>query len=339
MENIFEVIRSKKKCGPKIIMISPTDYCNLKCKTCWRLRKDATFNQPSYEFLEKIIREAKELGTEIIDLTGGGEGFMRKDILKIMKLVKILGMKGLITTNCTLVKKDYVKEIVEMGWDEINFSLDGSSPEINDYIRGHGVYEKCIKTIKEFNKIKKEMKTKKPLLRLTFTITRKNFTDIPNFILLAKKLNIKNINFSRLFKWETNKEFWIGERDKKVVDSILRKSLKLSEGLDIKTNLSSIIEFGLDEHEPPKFCFAPWYMLFINASKEAMACCTLATLYHNLLGKVENLEKIWFGKKMEKMRERMKKREFFPECKNCLPEFTQMFNKMYEEMMKWNLKK
>jgi len=72
--------------------------------------------------------------------------------------------------------------------------------------------------------------------------------------------------------------------------------------MKIKTNLNSIIKFGVWEHSEPKFCFAPWYMLFINANREAMICCTLASLYQNKLGKVRSLKEVWFGEKMKKFR-------------------------------------
>jgi len=332
-EKLFRAITYDEKFGPKILMLSPTDFCNLSCKICWRLKKDATFNQPSSNFLKQIIREAKEMGVETIDLTGGGEPLLRKDILEIMILVKNLGMKGIITTNSTLLKREHLEKIVEMGWDEINFSLDGSIPSINDYIRGKNVFRKVIKVIELLQHIKKNRKSLKPIERLSFVITKKNLNNIEDYIKFTKKLKVNAINFSVLFEWESNKEFWLQNKKEKV-DEILQRSLKLAQKLDIKNNLKSIIDFGIQEHPPPKFCFAPWYMLFINANREAMACCTLASLYQNVLGKVNSLEEIWYGKKMEALRKRMKRRIFFKECKNCLPEFIQVFNQLNDEMEK-----
>jgi MoaA/NifB/PqqE/SkfB family radical SAM enzyme len=335
-ERLFRAINNGERFGPKILMLSPTDYCNLKCKTCWRLKENATFNQPSSDFLKRIIKEAKKMGVETIDLTGGGEPFLRKDILEIMSFIKKIGMKGVITTNATLLKKEHIESIVEMGWDEINFSLDGSTSDINDYIRGKGVFKKVVKVIKLFQNIKENRKYSKPIERLSFVITNKNLNDMENYINSAKKLNINAINFSVLFEWESNKELWL---DKKNIKETLLRSLKLSQKLGIKTNLKSIIGCGAGEHKPPKFCFAPWHMLFINASQEAMACCTLASLYQNVLGKVNNLEEIWYGKKMKAFRKIMKSRVFFKECKKCLPEFVQNFNQSYDEMIEWNYKK
>jgi MoaA/NifB/PqqE/SkfB family radical SAM enzyme len=170
-------------------------------------------------------------------------------------------------------------------------------------------------------------------------MTKVNIEDIPNYLILADQLNIKNINFSTLFEWESNKLLWLSRDEGKKIMKIVKSGLKLSKKLGIKTNLSAIQEFGVFEHRPPKFCFAPWYMLFINASREAIMCCTLASLYQNRLGKVRSLAKIWNSEKMEGIRRRMKTRKFFNECKKCLPEFTQMFDNLYKEMRRWKLKK
>lgn len=332
----FQAIEKGGKIGPKLLMLSPTDFCNLNCKICWRIGKNQTFKQPSFNFFKNILEEAAQLKVETVDLTGGGEPFLRKDILKIMSLVKKLGMKGTITTNSTLIKKGDVKKIINMEWDEVNFSLDGSTIEINDYIRGEGVFEKVIEAVKMFGE-EKDVEKNKPILRFCFTITSKNFMDIPNFIKLSKEINIHHINFSTLFEWKSNKEFWLNKKDKKNVMKKIKEGFELAKRYGIKTNLNSILEFGLWEHKPPRFCFAPWYMLFVNASKEGMICCTLASLYKNNLGRVNSLNEIWFGSKMKKLREKMKKRFFFKECNKCLPEFTYIFNQVWGE--RWNLKK
>jgi MoaA/NifB/PqqE/SkfB family radical SAM enzyme len=313
-------------------MLSPTDYCNLKCKTCWRLMKNASFAQPSFNFLSKILNEAGKMGVETVDLTGGGEPFIRRDIIQLMKLVKENKMKGTITTNSTLIKKSQIEEIVDMEWDEVKFSLDGSTQEINDYIRGKGTFNQVLKKIKMFQEVKRKKLSSKPLIRLCFTITKTNFNDIPNYIKLTKKLRISDITFLTLFEWETNREFWLEKERRKEIIQILKKGMEIAKEMKIKTNLKPIVKFGIWEHSPPKFCFAPWYMLFINANREAMICCTLASLYQNKLGKVRSLKEVWFGEKMKKFRRRMKKRIFFEECKRCLPEFTQLFNDLYKKV-------
>jgi MoaA/NifB/PqqE/SkfB family radical SAM enzyme len=335
MEEIFEWIKYSKERGPQILMLSPTDHCNLNCKTCWRLRKNMKFASPPFNFLIKMIRQAKEIDVKTIDLTGGGEPFLRKDILKLMNEVKRLKMKGLLTTNGTLIQKRTAEKIVEFQWDELNFSLDGSTPSVNDYIRGKGVFQKCFQNIKLVQKIKKIKRTEKPHLRLNFTITQKNLEDIPGFLEFSNEIGITNINFSVLFEWETNKEFWVKKTESKKVNKFLNEGIKTAKKLGIKTNLEVVKKHGLWEHKPPKFCFAPWYMLFIDASQKPSVCCTLASL-HKRFNKIKDLKKFWFGKEMESLREQMKRGILFEECKRCLPDFTEMFNQMYEGLKKWS---
>ena len=257
MNEIFEWIKEGKETGPQILMLSPTDYCNLQCKTCWRLRKNMKFAQPSFSFLIKMIRQAKEIRVKTIDLTGGGEPFFRKDILKLIGEVKRLGLKGILTTNGTLIQKNDAKKIVKIGWDELNFSLDGSTPEINDYIRGRGVFQKCLQTIKLIQKIKKIEKAKEPFLRLNFTITQKNFQDIPNFIEFSHKIGINNINFSVLFEWETNKEFWVKKTQRKEVDKFLKKGIRTAKKLEVKTNLEVVKKYAKINQISEKFLKSP----------------------------------------------------------------------------------
>ena len=333
LKELYRVVFKAKRVGPEKVMISPTDYCNLRCKICWRLEKGDYLDEPSLPEMKRWLKECKNLGVKIIDLTGGGEAFMRKDILKILKFVKKLGFYGTLTTNGTLIDEKSMKEMIRMGWDDIAFSLDG--PErINDDIRGEGVFKKVISTIKIFNELKRERSTEKPIIRIATVVNRKNYKTLNRVVKLANSLGLNSIYFSTLVEWKTNKSFWIRGFEKELVKEHLKRAEVLAENYGIHTNLKSLIRHGVGAHEPPKFCFAPWLMLFINASGDAMVCCTLASLYSNVVGnaKEESIEEIWFGKKMEKFRERMKKRDFFPQCKRCIPEFVDNFNEWINGM-------
>ena len=163
---LYQSIFKGEKIGPEKVMISPTDYCNLKCKICWRLEKGEKLDEPSFHEIKRWLKECKELEVKVIDLTGGGEAFMRKDIILILKLVKKFGFYGTLTTNGTLLNEEKIKKIIKMRWDDLAFSLDGPNERINDFIRGKGVFEKVIKNIKKINNLKKEKRVKKENPRL-----------------------------------------------------------------------------------------------------------------------------------------------------------------------------
>jgi radical SAM protein with 4Fe4S-binding SPASM domain len=335
---LYKAVFSNQKIGPEKVMISPTDYCNLKCKFCWRHTNSKKYGELNFKKINEILKSCKELGTKITDLTGGGEAFFRKDILRILRLVKNYGFIGTLTTNGTLLSKEKIEHIVKIGWDDISISLDSHDSKINDYIRGGGVFQKVITTINDFEKTKRKFKSDFPFLRISSVINRLNYKNLDKIVGLADDLNIKAINFSTLVEFKTNKEFWTREVNKIDLKKNLQKTFRRSKKLGIHTNLNSIIEFGVLEHEKPQFCFAPWLMAFINASGKVMVCCTLASLYSNVIGDIKNssFNKIWFGKEMKKFRKKVKQINLPEGCRKCIPEFTYTFNEYYEGMKNVN---
>jgi radical SAM protein with 4Fe4S-binding SPASM domain len=232
------------------------------------------------------------------------------------------------------LSKEKIEKLVKMGWDDISFSLDSHDSRINDYIRGDDVFQKVIKTINDFEKTKKKFNTDFPFLRITTVINKLNYMSLDEVVELANNLGIEAINFSTLVEFKTNKEFWMKGLNEKELRKSLEKAFKKSKKLKIHTNLESIIEFGVLEHKKPKFCFAPWLMAFINASGKVMVCCTLASLYSNIIGDINNssFKDIWFGKKMEEFRKRVRKKKLPGKCEKCIPEFTDTFNQYYDGM-------
>ncbi len=327
----------KKIKGPKTVMISPTDACNLRCKSCWRLEKKSNLQikeELPFDKIKQIIKECKELKVKTIDLTGGGEPFYRKDIFEVIRLVKKYGMKATLTTNGTLLDQERIERIIKLGLDDICFSIESGKENINDNLRGKGVYKKIIQTLKILNLFKEY--SEKPVIRFATVITKENYKELDSLIELSVKYKISAINFSVLLEWSTNKELSM-KKEKDALKILKDIDLKLKKK-KIYSNIQSILEYGLFEHEPPKFCFAPWEMIFINSRGEVLACCTLASHYENIIGNVneQSLSQIWQGNKMARFRKRIKEGNYFKECSKCLPEFTKRYNERFE---KWEKKK
>lgn len=331
--DVVEEIKKNQLIGPEKVMISPTDACNLRCKTCWRLEKPdykRLKEELTLEEIKRILKECKKLKVKTIDLTGGGEPFYRKDIFEIIKLAKKYGFETTLTTNGTLLDEERIKKILSSGLDDICFSIESGEEKINDKLRGKGTYKKILEAIKKINELKKH--SKKPTTRIATVLTKKNYKRLDSLIEFALKNRISAINFSPLIEWKTNKPLSM-KKERKSLD-VLRKLNEKIEKKELYSNLKLILKHGLFEHEPPKFCFAPWEMLFINSNGKVLACCTLASHYESIMGNIreESLSQIWYGKKMNKFRERIKTKEYFDECKKCLPEFTERYNQLHERL-------
>ncbi len=122
---------------PWLILFDPTDACNLHCVGCW----SGTYghkNNMSYEDMDKIVTQGKELGTYLYMMTGGEPTVRKADILKLAE--KHNDCMFALFSNSTLIDDELCKEIVRLGNITFLLSIEGT-PDTNDARRGDGHYE------------------------------------------------------------------------------------------------------------------------------------------------------------------------------------------------------
>ncbi len=130
--------REKYNCNiPWLILFDPTSACNMRCEGCWSGTYGHKYSL-TFEEMDKIVTEGKELGVYIYMLTGG-EPLVKKD--EIIKLAeKHNDVEFVIYTNSTLVDDAFCKEVVRLGNIAFLVSIEGT-PETNDARRGEGHYQ------------------------------------------------------------------------------------------------------------------------------------------------------------------------------------------------------
>ena len=67
---------------PWIILMDPTSACNMHCTGCWAAEYGNKYNL-SYEDLDSIIEQGKELGIHAYLMTGGEPLVRKKDIIRL----------------------------------------------------------------------------------------------------------------------------------------------------------------------------------------------------------------------------------------------------------------
>ena len=136
--------REKYNCNiPWLILFDPTSACNMHCEGCW----SGTYghkNNLSFEDMDKIITQGKELGVYLYLMTGGEPMVRKKDILKLME--KHHDCYFAAFSNSTLIDEDLVKEIARLGNMTFFLSIEGT-PDTNDARRGEGHYAAVMKAM------------------------------------------------------------------------------------------------------------------------------------------------------------------------------------------------
>ena len=165
---IQEELRQKYNCNiPWTILLDPTSACNLHCTGCWAAEYGNKLNL-SYDEIDDIIKQGKEMGVYFYIYTGG-EPLVRKDDL-IRLCEKHDDCVFMAFTNGTLIDEDFADEMLRVKNFVPSISLEGST-EATDSRRGDGVYDKAVKAMKL-------LREKKLLYGISCCYTSENYDSI-----------------------------------------------------------------------------------------------------------------------------------------------------------------
>jgi MoaA/NifB/PqqE/SkfB family radical SAM enzyme len=128
---------------PWAILMDPTSACNLHCTGCWAAEYGNKLNM-SYETLDTIISQGKELGIYFY-LYSGGEPMVRKaDIIRLCEAHPDCQFAAF--TNGTLIDEAFADEMLRVKNFIPAISVEGME-EDTDFRRGGGTFNKVEKAM------------------------------------------------------------------------------------------------------------------------------------------------------------------------------------------------
>jgi radical SAM protein with 4Fe4S-binding SPASM domain len=125
--------------------------CNLRCAHCGSRAGRPRSDELSLDEIRRVVAELAALGTREISLIGG-EAFMRRDWLDIIRAVADAGIKCGLQTGGRALSRAKIEAAVAAGLDSAGVSVDGTE-EIHDRLRGvPGSYRQALNAITEFGR-------------------------------------------------------------------------------------------------------------------------------------------------------------------------------------------
>ncbi|KPV62991.1 MAG: pyrroloquinoline quinone biosynthesis protein PqqE [Candidatus Bathyarchaeota archaeon BA2] len=177
--------------GPFEIVWDFTYSCNLRCKHCY---EDAGFYRPELTTDQALtaiddLSRIANVGLPALSFSGG-EPLIRKDFFEVAAYTKKKIPYVSIATNGTLLTKDNVKKLKEVGVDYVEISLDGASRKVHESFRMvPGCFEKAMKGIR--NCIDENLDA-----CIAATAHKKNLEEIPKIMELAEELGARFMHFN-----------------------------------------------------------------------------------------------------------------------------------------------
>ena len=138
---------------PSSMWLEATMRCNLNCRMCHQkdLRRIKQ-TELTLDEIKSITDQAKKHAIDLIELTGG-ELFIRKDIIDILKYIDEKKIYTKLNNNGTLITPEHMTELKKFRFlESLVFSIDGPE-QVHNEIRGNRLaFQKAVKAFKDLGK-------------------------------------------------------------------------------------------------------------------------------------------------------------------------------------------
>ena len=141
---IQEEYRNKYHCNiPWAILLDPTSACNLHCTGCWAAEYGNRLNL-SYDEIDSIITQGKQMGVYMYIYTGGEPLVRKKDLIALCE--KHSDCQFLSFTNATLIDEAFADDMLRVKNFIPAISVEGFEAA-TDGRRGEGTYQKVVQAM------------------------------------------------------------------------------------------------------------------------------------------------------------------------------------------------
>jgi radical SAM protein with 4Fe4S-binding SPASM domain len=309
---------------PTMVNLLVTYKCNSRCSNChmwqyYRNKPDEARNEMTFEELKAFVDNNKFLQ----DITlGGGEVFLRDDIVKMWVYLDKNGYRTGATTNALNIQ-DIIEKETELlsklsgkNVHTLQISIDGSL-ETHDRIRGiPGNFDKATQLLKWALDTEK----KYPFFQISVshTICRENYKEFPEFVdsivhmgLSAKQISFRVAQCAPIVYDNEKKLPEIEDKDELVglIETVMKKYRDYSKDIFIKGIIRNI--------KNPKELLIPCYAAFtfchIDPFWNVYPCVSLDHILGNLRDYDFKMKDFWHSEAMKAIRKKIKKGD----CPNC----------------------
>ncbi len=285
---------------PPILMIEPTNICNLKCPLCPsgtdQLKRPKGYM--NLDTFKTIIKEVSPYSFMLI-MWNQGEPFLNPDFIEMCQIAKAHNMLLLVSTNANRMPD--AKEILKAGIDRLIISADGASQETYNLYRKNGDLSKVIENVKAIVAEKKVRGSRLPRIIWQFIVMKHNEHEEKKIKELALDLEVDQLQLKtvQIYAKEDIYNF-LPENPK------YRRYKIKGDNFELK--------YGIKNR-----CRRIWTQPVVNWDGEMAVCCFDKDNDFKI-GNIQNhsFKHLWKSKPFNAMRKRiLTDRKQIEMCRNC----------------------
>ncbi len=299
------------------LSIFVTEDCNLRCKHCGYVEGKMYDHDLSMDEMKRVIDQHLALFPGSLVAFSGGEPLLREDVIDIVEYACARTRLVNINTNGLLLTEEKAARLAKtIAWVQI--SLDGADPEVHNFIRGRGMYDRAWAAIEMLCRHGGARK-----LVISTTLTKCVLHQVQDMIAKADALGIRLLRFLTLTKQRAALTNWDRIAPSlEQVREIYRFLLLDLPRMDRrgKTEIESGFPGYVPNADPSGEAWCPLgRMVLVDSLGNTYNCPTLNTDSHKT-GNIKemSISEIFHGERNRETRQQMLGRRYqIEECRVC----------------------
>ncbi len=304
---------------PPYIEVEITTACDLRCTMCEHTYWEEPSVMMPYEKLVHILDEFPKL--RWADFTGIGESFLHPRYMDMVREAKRRGIYYEIYDAMHRCTPEISDELVRIGLNRIQPSIDGCTKETYENIRVKAKWEEVYANLQGLHRAKDKYNKKLPEVSYHFIVQKQNAPEMGDYVKMVRELAGKQtvtVQFTELLK-----EFpdIIGQKYD-VVDEERDQINEIGKQQKVHIRWNRKMQ---REKVPAQKCTL-WHQPFIFVDGSVIRCCTSNEHNErdrqrkNALGNIfeQSFQQIWDGERYRGLRKALRKGDMFDDgCADC----------------------
>lgn len=335
--DILDKLVKDEDVNPINLEINLTNICNHNCIWCTYGYLHTNRDTLNSDVVFKLLEDAKKMDIKSITWTGGGEPTVHKDFFKFIELASKYNIRQGLNTNGACLNNEMI-DFIAKNFSYVRFSVDAGTKETLSkcHRTSENDFEKICKNIKLMTEAKKKYNSN-VVIGYSFLIDKANFKDIVESTKLAKELGVDYIQIKPIVNYTgSNEQF----SEKSEIWKELDLKFEEIKALETENFKVRILNHKFDniklqnENYGRKYhkCVGCNVLASVGANGSVDLCCAYKGIDKWSLGNIneESFEKIWYGNKRKKVKEKIIINKCPPMCKadeiNRMVDFIKKFD-------------
>lgn len=283
---------TKVRGRPYILIVDPTNICNLRCPLCptGANQQGRRKQLMKFETFTRVIDELAPYAYEV-NLHNWGESILHPHVFDMIEYARERNLATNMSAHFNTVSDEAIERLVTSGLEYLCLSIDGASQATYSKYRVNGNFDKVIANARKLVLRKRALNGRTPYIEWQFIVFRHNAHEIGRARELAQEIGVDRF---RLIPPGIAFEMTDTER--------LKQEWFVPAGTQVEDGIADF----RDQHDEP--CFYLYRSFTINPDGKVAPCCIVYG-EHNDFGSYleEGFDAIWNGAKYRSARAQFRK--------------------------------